>query len=128
MPAAIGGIVLSIAGGGLLWLHEHDGKLQAQIAADQAVVAAKAQAEQDQRTIAGLSLTAQKAAALAATMTKLKEAINAAPKSKTCATSPAVVALYAGLRSGAIGGHTGAAGAAAGVNVALPGSAPAARR
>lgn len=120
VPAlALCGVMASLAVGGGLWFREHDAKVIAEVAAQQAVVAAQAQHDQDQRTIAGLTVAARKAVAVAAATTKLKEAINEAPSTSICATSPAITALVRGLRGSPGGGDAHPAPAIAGNGVAV---------
>lgn len=125
--AAVLGLVLTLGGGAYAVVHEHDAKLVAQVAAQQAVVAAQAQHEQDQRTISGMTEAASLRATRLTGAAKIKEAINAVPKSNTCATSPAIVALIGALRSGAGGGNADPAPTAAAHGLAVPSPAPAAR-
>jgi hypothetical protein len=118
---AVLGLLGTLAGGAIVIIHEHDAKIVAQVAAQQAVVVAQAQHDQDQRTIAGLNKEATTAATRAAGLAQIKEAINAAPRTTTCANSPAIVALIGALRSSAGGGNADPAHALAGVSVGVPG-------
>lgn len=124
--AAALALALSLAGGAWAVVHEHDAKVIAQVAAQQAAVAAQAQHDQDQQVIAGLTMAAQKAAALASTMTKLKETIHATPTTNACANSPAIIALTSWLRSSSGGSDAHTAPTTAGGSVAVPSPAGAA--
>jgi uncharacterized protein HemX len=108
-------LVLALAGGSALWLHEHDVRVLAEQAAAEAMQVSAEQAREHQAAIAALQ--AQHAADLARlrATTAVKQEIARAPITTACAASPAVSAAAAELRrrAGPGAGQAGRAGGAA---------------
>lgn len=124
-PAALVG-ALSLTTGAWVVVHEHDAKVIAEVAAQQATVAAQAQAQQDQRTIADLTTAHNTAIARLNALASLKEIIHAAPQTNTCASAPAIVALVGGLRGSQGGSNAHPTPTPAGRRVAVSSPAGAA--
>lgn len=124
---AVLGLLTTLGAGAAAIIHEHDAKLVATVAAEQATAAATALHAEDQRTIAGLNAEGVLAVTRMASNAKLKEVINATAPTSTCATSPAATAFVGGMRSGPVGGNADPSHAIAAVRVAVPGPAGAAR-
>ena len=121
----VGGLVLSTLTAGYAIYHGIQAAEAAKIELQQAKLIAAAQHAQDQRSIDALQQTAAQAAALAAQVDQLKEALDAVPVSRSCLASPAGAAFRRWLHDS--GGLSGAAGKAAAKPVAVSGAAPAAR-
>lgn len=119
--AVVAGLITASLGCAYAVYHGIQASAVAKVELQQAKLAAAAQHAQDQRNIEGLQQSADLATTLAAQVTQLKEAINAAPVSRECLASPAGHAFSLWLRNH--GGLAPAPGKAAAGPLAVPGSA-----
>ena len=93
----IGALAVSLLGGGLWLLHQHDNAVRAemQVAADKAIAAA--QEADAQKAASALASAHAEAAKRIASITAIKEKTHSAPVTSACANSPAVRAMLGGL-------------------------------
>jgi len=119
--AVVAGGILASLGAVAAVYHGIQASEAAKIELQQTKLIAAAQAAQAQRSIDALQARAAQATLLAAQVDQLKEALNAAPVSHSCLTSPAGHAFSQWLHNGS--GIAGAAGKAAAGSVAVPGAA-----
>lgn len=117
--ALIAGLIMSALGAGYAVYHGIQAAAVHKIELQQAKLIAQAQHDQDQRSIEALQAKADQAAALAAQVYQLKDALHAVPVSRSCLSSPAGRAFSVWLRSR---GVSGAASQAPANSVAVPGS------
>lgn len=106
------GVLLAVLslGGGLIWIvQEHDAKVLAESAVQEqakTIAVMKADAE---RSAAALVANAKATADIASKATTIREAVDAAPRTTGCSDSPAIRAALDGLRNTAAGANHGAA-------------------
>ena len=84
---------------GLYLMHVHDQSVLARQALATSEAVRKAEAEDHAKAVAALEANAREAAQRAATTAPIRNKINAAPRTNSCASSPAVRATLDGLRT-----------------------------
>ena len=101
----VGVLILALLAIGGRMVREHDNRVMAEQRAEaQAKVIADMQADHA-RTVSALEQETARAATLARDLSQTRSAINAAPHTAGCASSPAVAAAIDGLRSKPAPGH-----------------------